>query len=388
MNLTQTILQIISAALGKQNNSACDLHEVSNEIMRIIECADHKMEFPVRTANLTVARLALAVLWVDHTSEGMAFSILSYEEGTEPEISLDKVPLGRALASIYLPKSLRERIPLSSLHTILFNFFGQTSLFKTKNITKALTTYVVSASISDISIQNLADPVVITLQHVQGNRNYDQVRCAFWDFGNNNGQVLMDLSRSAVDAVNEWILVIITYIGYGISSIFPGSAIVTYLAFHKLRKDHPSKILNNLYTALLMLNLVFLVNSWSLSFQKAGLCITAAVALHYFLLVSLTWMGLEAVRMSSTSTFPIISLNFVWLVRIRIPAIMVAIILSVKKDLYGTLSSTTPFCWIKDVPIFYISVVAYFCLIFLMNLSMFCTVLAQLNSMESQSQKT
>ena len=55
--------------------------------MRIIERADHKMEFPGRTANLTVARLALAVLRVDNTFEGMAFSILSYEEGTEPEMS-------------------------------------------------------------------------------------------------------------------------------------------------------------------------------------------------------------------------------------------------------------------------------------------------------------
>lgn len=68
-------------------------------------------------------------------------------------------------------------------------------------------------------------------------------------------------------------------------------------SFSKLRKDHPSKILINLCTALLMLNLVFLINSWSSSFQKAGLCITVAVALHYFLLVSLTWMGLEAVHM-------------------------------------------------------------------------------------------
>lgn len=45
-------------------------------------------------------------------------------------------------------------------------------------------------------------------------------------------------------------------------------------------------------------------------------------------------------------------------------------------------------CWIKDDSIFYISVVAYFCLIFLMNLSMFCTVLVQLNSVKSQIQKT
>ncbi|XP_038305147.1 adhesion G-protein coupled receptor G4 isoform X1 [Canis lupus familiaris] len=376
MNLTQVILQIINAILGKQNNSASDLHEVRNEILRIIERAGHKMEFSGRTANLMVARLALAVLRVDHTFEGMAFSIHSYEEGTDPEIYLGEVPPGRVLASIYLPQSLRERIPLSSLQTILFNFFGQTSLFKTRNVTKALSTFVVSASISDTSIQNLAEPVVITLQHVEGNQSYDQVHCAFWDFGSKNGQggwnssgckvketnenhticqcdhlthfgVLLDLSRSAVDAVNEQILVLITYIGCGISSIFLGVAMVTYIAFHKLRKDHPSKILINLCTALLMLNLTFLVNSWSSSFQKAGLCVTAAMALHYFLLVSLTWMGLEAVHMylSLVRVFNIYVPNYILkfcLVGWGIPGVMVAITLSVKKDLYGTLSSTTP----------------------------------------------
>ncbi|XP_047572542.1 adhesion G-protein coupled receptor G4 [Lutra lutra] len=422
MNLTQIILQIINAVLEKQNNSASDLHEVRNEILRIIERVGHKMEFSGRTANLTVARLALAILRVDHMFEGMAFAIRSYEEGTDPEIYLGEVPLGRILASIYLPKSLRERIPVSNLQTILFNFFGQTSLFKTGSVTKALSTFVVSASVSDTSLENLAEPVVITLQHVEGNQNYDRVHCAFWDFGSNNGQggwnssgckvketnvnhticqcdhlthfgVLMDLSRSAMDAVNEQILVLITYIGCGISSIFLGVAIVTYIAFHKLRKDHPSKILINLCMALLMLNLTFLVNSWSSSFQKAGLCVTAAVALHYFLLVSLTWMGLEGVHMylSLVRVFNIYIPNYILkfcLVGWGIPGIMVAITLCVKKDLYGSLSSTTPFCWIKDDSIFYTSVVAYFCLIFLLNLSMFCTVLVQLNSMNSQSRKT
>ncbi|XP_053435082.1 adhesion G-protein coupled receptor G4 [Nycticebus coucang] len=422
MNLTQIILQIISAVLEKQNESASDLHEVSNEILRIIERAGHKVEFSGSAANLMVAGLALSVLRVDHTFEGMTFSIRSYKEGTDPEIYLGDVPLGRTLASIYLPKSLMKTIPLNNLQTILFSFFGQTSLFKTKNFTKALTTYVVSASISDMSIQNLADPVVITLQHIQGNQNYDQVHCAFWDFENNNGLggwtssgckvketninhticqcdhlthfgVLMDLSRSAVDAVNERILVLITYTGCGISSIFLGIAMVTYIAFHKLRKDCPSKILINLCTALLMLNLVFLVNSWLSSFQKVGLCITVAVALHYFLLVSLTWMGLEAVHMyfALVKVFNIYIPNYILkfcLVGWGMPAIMVAIIVSVKKDLYGTMNPTTPFCWIKDDSIFYISVVAYFCLIFLMNFSMFCTVLAQVNSMKSHSQRT
>lgn len=45
------------------------------------------MEFFGRTENLTMASLALAVLQVDHTFEGMIFSIRSYEEGRDPEVS-------------------------------------------------------------------------------------------------------------------------------------------------------------------------------------------------------------------------------------------------------------------------------------------------------------
>uniref|UniRef100_A0ABK0LVV3 Adhesion G protein-coupled receptor G4 n=1 Tax=Rattus norvegicus TaxID=10116 RepID=A0ABK0LVV3_RAT len=422
INLTQIILQIISTVTEKQSDSASNLAPVSNEILRIIERAGHKMEFAGRTANLTVAKLALAVLRVDHKFEGMAFSINSSEEVTSPQIFLGDIPLRKALASIYLPKSVSEKVPLDGLQTILFNFFGQTSLFKAKNITPELMTYVVSASISNASIENLADPVIIVLKHIRGDWNYDQAYCAFWDFDTNNGLggwnpsgcelkesnvnyticqcnhlthfgVLMDLSRSTVDAVNERILVIITYTGCGISSIFLGIAMATYIAFHKLRKDYPSKILINLCTALLMLNLAFLVNSWLTSFQKEGLCITAAVALHYFLLVSLTWMGLEAVHMyfALVKVFNTYIPNYILkfcLAGWGIPAITVAIILSVRKDLYGILSPTTPFCWIKDDHIFYISVVAYFCLIFLMNLSMFCIVLVQLTAVKSQSQKT
>ncbi|KAM4818694.1 adhesion G-protein coupled receptor G4 [Thomomys bottae] len=421
MNLTQIILELINAVSDKQNDSAYNLHPVSNEILQIIERVGHKLEFSGTSANVTVGGLALAVLQMDHSFEGMAFSICSSED-TAPEIYLGDVPLGKVLVSIYLPKSLRERIPLNGLQTILFNFFGQTSLFQIKSVTKVLTSYVVSASISDTSIQSLADPVVITLQHIDGNWNYDQVYCAFWDFNANNGLggwnssgckvkethvnyticqcdhlthfgVLMDLSRSTVDAVNERILVIITNTGCGISSIFLGIAMVTYIAFHKLRRDYPSKILINLCTALLMLNLAFLVNSWLSSFQKEGLCIMAAVTLHYFLLVSLTWMGLEAVHMyfALVKVFNVYIPHYILKFCVAgwgIPAITVAIIVSVRKDMYGTLSPTTPFCWIQDDSIFYISVVAYFGLIFLMNLSMFCTVLAQLNSVKFQSQKT
>lgn len=65
----------------------------------------------------------------------------------------------------------------------------------------------------------------------------------------------------------------------------------------KLRRDYPSKILLNLALALEGLNLVFLLNSWLSSFGSSVLCRAVAVTMHYFLLASFTWMGLEAVNM-------------------------------------------------------------------------------------------
>lgn len=69
------------------------------------------------------------------------------------------------------------------------------------------------------------------------------------------------------------------------------------LHVRKLRRDYPSQILINLSLALLGLNLLFLLNSWLSSWGFHGLCVAAASLLHYFLLASFTWMGLEAIHM-------------------------------------------------------------------------------------------
>lgn len=68
-------------------------------------------------------------------------------------------------------------------------------------------------------------------------------------------------------------------------------------SLRKLRRDYPSQILINLSLALLGLNLVFLLNSWLSSWGLYALCVAAASTLHYFLLASFTWMGLEALHM-------------------------------------------------------------------------------------------
>ncbi|XP_030430094.1 adhesion G-protein coupled receptor G2-like [Gopherus evgoodei] len=163
----------------------------------------------------------------------------------------------------------------------------------------------------------------------------------------------------------------------------------------KLWRDYPSKILLNLCTALLMLNLIFLVNSWLSSFNNHGLCITVAVFLHYFLLAAFTWMGLESLHMyfALIKVFRIYIPNYILKCCIAgwgIPAVVVATLLIINTDFYGSFSknqnSFTFFCWIQDDIVFYISVVAYFCLIFLINIVMFISVLLQIHIMKSKQQ--
>lgn len=65
----------------------------------------------------------------------------------------------------------------------------------------------------------------------------------------------------------------------------------------KLLRDIPAKILIQLCTSLLFLNLVFLLDGRLALHQAPGLCISTGFFLHYFLLTSFTWAGLEALHM-------------------------------------------------------------------------------------------
>lgn len=70
-----------------------------------------------------------------------------------------------------------------------------------------------------------------------------------------------------------------------------------FLSYRKLRRDYPSKILMNLSASLLLLNMVFLLDGWLASLETAWLCQSVAFFLHYFLLTSFSWMGLESIHM-------------------------------------------------------------------------------------------
>ncbi|XP_067903179.1 adhesion G-protein coupled receptor G4-like [Heterodontus francisci] len=422
--LGKDVVGIVNNILNKTDN----LIGFSARILDIMEIVGNKLEFQGSEIEIITETVSMALVNVNFIHFwGIAFGVMSYINGFSQQIYRNVTSLDDPVAYIELPPVLPK---LSSgkktLNTrIQFQFYGETSLFEDRSFNgQILNSYVVSSSIEGKDIKNLSDPVKVTLQHLTPKEGDESVTCVFWDFQQNSGAggwnssgcevtkssskyttcycnhlthfgILLDVSRHRIDPVNLWILTIITYIGCGVSSFFLGIILLTYLSFENLRCDYPSKILLNLCMSLFMLNIVFLTDSWLASFNSSGLCISVAAALHYFLLTSFTWMCIEAIHMyfALVKVFNIYIRHYILkfcLIGWGFPAIVVGTLLSIDVDVYGyetNMKAANPvdmFCWLRNETTFYISVVAYFGLVFLVNLSMFIVVLSQIQAVRTK----
>nr|XP_046262818.1 adhesion G-protein coupled receptor G4 isoform X3 [Scatophagus argus] len=431
------IVSIVSDILLSKTN----VKGVANTVLVLTETMGNNMDFQDESISITAPLLALSMVNIDPDEfNGLTFGVSSNDSTLNPKIFLTQgfvsEPLPDTDATISLPSALynffsflpgkRKEI------RVQFNFYGTQKLFQdplTTNSTHCnwtLNSHIVSASINNSQVSNLKDRVVVTLNNQIPKRPEDKVQCMFWDFHKNGGQggwssrgcetwsispyrtsclcdhlthfaVLMDISKAPLSEADSKILTVISYLGCGISSIFLGITLLTYLAFEKLRRDYPSKILISLSAALLGLCMLFLLNSWLSSFSNYGLCIATAATLHYFLLASFTWMGLEALHMYFAlvkvfNTYvPSYILKFC-AVGWGIPLIIVSLVLAIDKNAYGSiapeeaavvLQSTEQFCWLQNDVFFYVTVVVFVLLILLCNVSVFIVVLLQIRQMRA-----
>ncbi|XP_054610465.1 adhesion G-protein coupled receptor G4-like isoform X2 [Dunckerocampus dactyliophorus] len=406
----------------------------TNTILNITEAVGDRMVVLENSSSLVAPAVVVSMVdVVPGEFAGLTFGVSSDGMGSKPEIFLNRFPLKDTVAFIALPSILQHSFPPNqSPPRVQFQFYGIPQLFRDNHKKQILNSLVVSASVSNTTsqIQDLQVDIQITLRHLQPSYPHMDTQCVYWNFNKNNGRggwdprgcrkhnssldfttclcdhlthfgVLLDVSRTPVDKANEHILTIITYGGCGVSSLFLGITVLTYTAFHKLRQDYPSKILINLSLALLGLNLAFLLDSWLSSWGMDGLCVAAAAALHYFLLASFTWMGLEGVNMyfALVKVFnvyvPAYMLKFCalgW----GIPLIICVLVLIVNREAYGHLyndvhtrmepiANSDSFCWFQDDITFYVSVVAYALLVFLFNIAVFVVVLIQIRHMRATS---
>ncbi|XP_029589554.1 adhesion G-protein coupled receptor G6 isoform X6 [Salmo trutta] len=423
-HLAKTVVSILSNVM---TSSVSALAAASEWTLKTVDELVQKIEFDGPTENITSKNLALGISALNYSKfNGTSFSAFMHPNTTDLQIAFKSDQLN-PLAQVTLPATLLNNLTLTNaeiaaVSRINFMFFRKTGLFQDKQDGLYLNSYVVASSVGNYSISNLQDPVEIEIVHL----NYQtkpKPTCVFWDFTMKNGAggwnskgcrvnpmsnrnkticlcdhlthfgILMDISGSAaqIDEKNTKILTFITYIGCGISAIFSAATLLTYIAFEKLRRDYPSKILMNLSTSLLFLNMVFLLDGWLASFDVEGLCVAVAVFLHFFLLTSFTWMGLESIHMyiALVKVFNTYIRRYILkfcIVGWGLPAAIVAIVVAFDRNSYGKMQygkgetgqGSSEFCWIRSQVVFYVTCVGYFSVLFLLNVAMFIVVMIQI----------
>ncbi|KAM9261213.1 adhesion G-protein coupled receptor G6 [Cariama cristata] len=425
-SLGSTVVTIFSNILTSSDSV---LAASSSEALKTIDALALKIQFTGPSMSISTRNLALGVSSINSTSfKGGSFSVSPQNNASDFQIDFDKDQTN-AFASVVLPPSLLKNLSQDEFEVISraqFTFFNKNGLFQDAENPANLTSFVVACSIGNTTIQDLQDYVKITIKHTKIQED-PKPTCVFWDMNKNGGNggwnpagcqvgaesdenetvclcnhlthfgVLMDLQRTVtqIDPQNTKVLTFITYIGCGISAIFSAATLLTYIAFEKLRRDYPSKILMNLSTALLFLNLIFLLDGWIASFDIDGLCIAVAALLHFFLLATFTWMGLEAVHMyiALVKVFNTYIRRYILkfcIIGWGLPALVIAIILASAytnashvygKELYGKDANGQggdDFCWIKNEVVFYVTCAGYFGIMFLMNVAMFIVVMVQI----------
>ncbi|KAL2768931.1 adhesion G-protein coupled receptor G2 isoform 2 precursor [Daubentonia madagascariensis] len=405
------------------------LAPVAQRLLKVVDDIGLQLNFSNKTISLTSPSLALAVIRVN--ASNFDTTTFAAQDPANLQVSLETQAPENSIGIITLPSSLMSNLPANDVELasrVQFNFFETPALFQDPSLENlSLISYVISSSVANLTVRNLTRNVTVTLKHINPSQDDLTVRCVFWDLGRNDGRggwssngcsikdrklnetictcshltsfgILLDLSRTSLLPAQMMALTFITYIGCGLSSIFLSVTLVTYIAFEKIRRDYPSKILIQLCAALLLLNLVFLLDSWIALYKMRPLCISVAVFLHYFLLVSFTWMGLEAFHMylALVKVFNTYIRKYILkfcIVGWGVPAVIVTIVLTISPDNYGLGSygkfpngSPDDFCWINSNAVFYITVVGYFCVIFLLNISMFIVVLVQLCRIKKKKQ--
>ncbi|KAL2081832.1 hypothetical protein ACEWY4_021650 [Coilia grayii] len=421
--LAGTVLDIISNVMTTSGPAQAAASETA---LRAVEQLVLKIEFEGPSFNISSKNLAVGLSAVNASEfNGTTFSAFISPNTTDPQVAF-AAETQNPLAVVVLPGTLLRNLSAEHIETVSrinFIFFSKTGLFQddVRN-GLSLNSYVVASSVGNLTIRDLRDPVRIEIAHLQ-QKPGSKRSCVFWDFTVKNGTggwnsegcqvspdssdnrtvclcnhlthfgILMDISGTAaqIDYQNTKVLTFITYIGCGVSAIFSAVTLLTYITFEKLRRDYPAKILMNLSTSLLFLNMVFLLDGWLASFGMEGLCITVAVFMHFFLLTSFTWMGLESIHMyiALVKVFNTYIRRYILkfcLVGWGLPAAIVCTVVAIDRHSYGleyygrddTGQESSKFCWIRSNMVFYVTCVGYFSIIFLMNVAMFIVVMIQI----------
>ncbi|XP_026234500.1 adhesion G-protein coupled receptor G1-like [Anabas testudineus] len=151
------------------------------------------------------------------------------------------------------------------------------------------------------------------------------------------GVLMVTPSLSSKD---KEILLYITLIGCSLSLVCLVITVLLFITNRHMRADVSMKVHINLAVALILLNVHFLPSQQVAALSSTGLCLYMALALHYSLLATFSWMALEGVHLYIllVRVFNIYIRRYLLKLSVvgwGIPAVIVSLVVIIDRSTYG-----------------------------------------------------
>ncbi|XP_034535378.1 adhesion G-protein coupled receptor G2-like isoform X2 [Notolabrus celidotus] len=333
---------------------------------------------------------------------------------SENEATSEKT-LTNSKVSVCLP----SEIGAGSNNTIVFCMLTWSGTNKTSDI--LYEDRLVGLSVRGKNISGLQQRVNITINLTMEINDNQKPSCRFLDFSTYNfsedgcttlwrpgqSQVICSCDHLTYFAVllvsadlpveHQEILSYITLIGCSLSLFVLVITVLLFIINRKVRADVSMKVHINLAISLILLNVHFLPSHTVAALAHSGLCLYFALALHYSLLATFSWMALEGFHLYLllVRVFNIYIRRYLLklsLVGWGVPVVIVSLVIIIDRDAYGIspLDSKNPnsteICYIVNDTVKMVTTVGMFSLVFCFNLIMLGVTIRRLVSLRKKKQ--
>ncbi|XP_061669526.1 adhesion G-protein coupled receptor G5-like [Syngnathoides biaculeatus] len=196
------------------------------------------------------------------------------------------------------------------------------------------------------------------------------------------------LASTPPSPANEAVLSYLSLIGCSLSLVALVVTLLLFITKRQIREDVSTKVHANLAAALILLNAHFL-SSQAAALSSERLCVYVALALHYSLLATFSWMALESFHLYLllVRVFNIYIRRYMlkmasvgW----SVPAAIVILVVAIRPDAYGrvALDATDPggtqICFLMHGALKTASTLGVFSVVFAFNAVMFAVTVRRL----------
>ncbi|KAM7445445.1 hypothetical protein ABFA07_006051 [Porites harrisoni] len=288
-------------------------------------------------------------------------------------------PIDKASTYMALPQKLLsdDKYPCRTFGALYWNLHSVVPVrMNGTNRTLKLNSHVISMRLCVPLGKGSKSYVTIVMKHIKVLKDNDFTYCAYWDFslttvhgkgawsrdgchviteGSNrthtacacdhltNFAVLMGSEEVSLSEANQFALMLITYVGCGLSLLGSVAAIASLILFTQLNTDRHI-IHGNLLISIAISQTIFLAGIEQT--RNKLQCKFTAIMLHYFYLVTFGWMLCEGLHIYSMviKVFNVSSKIYHYTVLAwGVPALIVMISVASRYSDYGTKTS----CWIS-----------------------------------------